>query len=144
MAAEDIQRLNTMGVRVRLVKGACQEPKAVAYPQKSEVDGAFVELMQTLLDEGTYPAIATHDPRMIAAATAYATRQGYVSDRFEFQMLYSIRRDLQMSLVKDGYRVRVYVPFGRQWYPYFMRRLCERPANVIFVLKGIFSDTSRG
>jgi len=139
-SADDIRRLNVHGMRVRLVKGAYKEPKTVAYQKKSDVDGAFVDLMQTLLDEGTYPAIATHDPRMIDATKEHAKSKGYASDRFEFQMLYGIRRDLQASLVKDGYRVRVYVPFGRQWYPYFMRRLGERPANVAFVLKGILSD----
>ena len=136
----DIRRLNTLGSRVRLVKGAYKEPKDVAFQKKSEVDAAFVELMRLLLDEGTYPAIATHDPDMIEATKAYARGKGYAQDRFEFQMLYGIRRDLQSALVKEGYRVRVYVPFGRQWYPYFMRRLGERPANVAFVLRGILSD----
>jgi proline dehydrogenase len=136
----DIRRLNSLGSRVRLVKGAYKEPKEVAYQKKSEVDAAFVELMQLLLDEGTYPAIATHDPDMIDATKAYAHSKGYANHRFEFQMLYGIRRDLQTALVKDGYHVRVYVPFGRQWYPYFMRRLGERPANVAFVLRGILSD----
>jgi proline dehydrogenase len=139
-SAEDIRRLNVTGVRVRLVKGAYKEPKTVAYPKKSDVDGAFVDLMQTLLDEGTYPAIATHDPKMIDATKEYAKSKGYLSDRFEFQMLYGIRRDLQNLLVQQGYRVRVYVPFGKQWYPYFMRRLGERPANVAFVLRGMASD----
>jgi proline dehydrogenase len=100
--------------------------------------------MQLLLDEGTYPAIATHDPVMIDATKAYAKSKGHAADRYEFQMLYGIRRDLQMSLLGEGYRVRVYVPFGKQWYPYFMRRLGERPANVGFVVRGILSDTSRG
>ncbi len=136
----DIRKLNLQGVRVRLVKGAYQEPRDVAYQKKSEVDGAFVDLMQALLDEGTYPAIATHDPDMLDATKAYAKSKGYANDRFEFQMLYGIRRDLQTALVKEGYRVRVYVPFGKQWYPYFMRRLGERPANVAFVVKGILSD----
>jgi len=139
---EDVRRLNAIGARVRLVKGAYKEPKEVAYQNKTEVDGAYLELMQMLLDEGTYPAIATHDANMIDATKAYAASKGYANDRFEFQMLYGIRRDLQMSLVKDGYRVRVYVPFGKQWYPYFMRRLGERPANVGFVLRGILSDRS--
>jgi len=139
-STDDIRNLNVRGLRVRLVKGAYKEPKAVAYQKKSEVDGAFVDLMQTLLDEGTYPAIATHDPVMIDATKAYAKSKGYGSDRFEFQMLYGIRRDLQTALVKDGYRVRVYVPFGKQWYPYFMRRLGERPANVAFVLRGVFGE----
>jgi proline dehydrogenase len=140
----DIRRLNAIGARVRLVKGAYKEPKTVAFQKKSEVDASYVELMRLLLDEGTYPAIATHDPHMIDATRAYAKSKGYANDRFEFQMLYGIRRDLQTSLVQEGYRVRVYVPFGKQWYPYFMRRLGERPANVAFVLRGIFSDTSRG
>jgi proline dehydrogenase len=139
-SASDIQHLNEMGARVRLVKGAYKEPKTVAYQRKSEVDAAFIDLMRLLLDEGTYPAIATHDPEMIVQTKAYAKSKGYANDRFEFQMLYGIRRDLQMSLVKEGYRVRVYVPFGKQWYPYFMRRLGERPANVAFVIRGIFSD----
>jgi proline dehydrogenase len=140
----DVRRLNALGARVRLVKGAYKEPKSVAYQRKNEVDAAFVELMRLLMDEGTYPAIATHAPDMIAETKAYAKLKGYPSDRFEFQMLYGIRRDLQISLVKEGYRVRVYVPFGKQWYPYFMRRLGERPANVSFVVKAMFSDTSRG
>jgi proline dehydrogenase len=138
----DVRNLNAMGVRVRLVKGAYKESKNVAFQKKSEVDGAFVELMQLLMDEGTYPAIATHDPRMLDATKAYGASKGYANDRFEFQMLYGIRRDLQAALVKEGYRVRVYVPFGRQWYPYFMRRLGERPANVAFVVKGLLSDRS--
>ena len=138
----DIRRLNALGSRVRLVKGAYKEPKEVAFQKKSEVDEAFVELMKLLLDEGTYPAIATHDPDMIDATKAYARSKGYANDRFEFQMLYGIRRDLQAALVRDGYRVRVYVPFGKQWYPYFMRRLGERPANVAFVVKGILADRS--
>ena len=142
-SADDIRRLNALGARVRLVKGAYKEPKNVAYQKKSEVDAAFIELMRLLLDEGTYPAIATHDPNMIDATKAYAKSKGYANDRFEFQMLYGIRRDLQTALVKEGYRVRVYVPFGKQWYPYFMRRLGERPANVAFVLKGILSDARR-
>ena len=138
----DIRKLNALGVRVRLVKGAYKEPRTVAYQQKSEVDAAFVDLMRLLMDEGTYPAIATHDPIMIETAKAYARSKGYANDRFEFQMLYGIRRDLQSALVTQGYRVRVYVPFGKQWYPYFMRRLGERPANVGFVLKGLLSDRS--
>ena len=136
----DIRRLNAMGSRVRLVKGAYKEPKEVAYQRKAEVDAAFIDLMKLLLDEGHYPAIATHDPDMIDATKAYAKSKGYANDRFEFQMLYGIRRDLQTTLVKEGYRMRVYVPFGKQWYPYFMRRLGERPANVAFVVKGILSD----
>lgn len=139
-AEGDIRTLNALGVRVRLVKGAYREPRTVAYQQKSEVDAAFVDLMRLLMDEGTYPAIATHDPIMVETAKAYARSKGYANDRFEFQMLYGIRRDLQSALVAQGYRVRVYVPFGKQWYPYFMRRLGERPANVGFVVKGLLSD----
>jgi proline dehydrogenase len=136
----DIHRLNGLGARVRLVKGAYKEPREVAYQRKLEVDAAFIDLMRLLLDHGHYPAIATHDPVMIDATKAYARQKGYTNDRFEFQMLYGIRRDLQVGLVKQGFSVRVYVPFGKQWYPYFMRRLGERPANVAFVLRGILSD----
>jgi proline dehydrogenase len=139
-SAADVVRLNELGIRVRLVKGAYKEPKAVAFQDKSKVDSAFVELMQVLLDHGTFPAIATHDPAMIAATRRYADQRGYGKDRFEFQMLYGIRRDLQASLVKEGYGVRVYVPFGQKWFPYFMRRLGERPANVAFVLRGILTE----
>jgi proline dehydrogenase len=139
-SAADVVRLNELGSRVRLVKGAYKEPKTVAFQDKSKVDSAFVELMQVLLDHGTFPAIATHDPAMIAATRRYADQRGYGKDRFEFQMLYGIRRDLQASLVKEGYGVRVYVPFGQKWFPYFMRRLGERPANVAFVLRGILTE----
>jgi proline dehydrogenase len=136
----DIRRLNALGARVRLVKGAYKEPKTLAFQRKTDVDAAFVDQMRLLLDEGNYPAIATHDPAMIAATKAYAREKAYAPDRFEFQMLFGIRRDLQAALVSEGYRVRVYVPFGQQWYPYFMRRLGERPANVAFVLRGILTD----
>lgn len=136
----DVARLNALGSRVRLVKGAYKEPKTVAFQSKAEVDAAFVALMRELLDHGTFPAIATHDPAMIAATKQYAAERGYAKDRFEFQMLFGIRRDLQQALVREGYGVRVYVPYGRQWFPYFMRRLGERPANVGFVLRGIFSE----
>jgi proline dehydrogenase len=127
-------------VRVRLVKGAYREPKTVAFQDKSQVDASFVELMRELLDRGTFPAIATHDPAMIEATRRYASERGYAKDRFEFQMLYGIRRDLQAALVAEGYGMRIYVPFGRQWFPYFMRRLGERPANVAFVLRGVLQD----
>src|SRR5688500_17725838 len=136
----DVKRINALGARIRLVKGAYKEPKTVAYQNKADVDAAFVTLMRLLLDQGTYPAIATHDPEMIDATKRYATEKGYAQDRFEFQMLYGIRRDLQTSLAAEGYRMRVYVPFGQQWFPYFMRRLGERPANVGFVLKGLFRE----
>jgi proline dehydrogenase len=136
----DIERLTALGSRIRLVKGAYKEPKTLAHQKKRDVDGAFVSLMRELLDRGHYPAIATHDPAMITEAKQYAARKGIPQDRFEFQLLYGIRRDLQASLVADGYRVRVYVPYGQQWFPYFMRRLGERPANVAFVLKGLWRD----
>jgi proline dehydrogenase len=136
----DVDRMNEIGARVRLVKGAYKEPRTVAHQLKPEVDTAYRGLMQRLLDEGTYPAIATHDERLIEDTCDYAERRGIAPDRFEFQMLYGIRRDLQASLVARGYRMRVYVPFGREWFPYFMRRLGERPANVGFVLRGMQSE----
>ena len=134
---QDIERVMALGARIRLVKGAYREPAAVAYPKKSDVDAAYARLMKRLLVLGTYPAIATHDEAMIREAQRYATEQRIPKERFEFQMLFGIRRDLQTSLVSQGYQVRLYIPFGRQWFPYFMRRLGERPANVSFVLKGI-------
>jgi len=136
----DAARMNALGARVRLVKGAYKEPRDVAYQSKADVDAAFVRIMRVLLAGGTYPAIATHDPAMIAATRAFAAERGIAPDRFEFQMLYGIRRDLQASLRADGCRVRVYVPFGREWFPYFMRRLGERPANVGFVIRGILGE----
>jgi proline dehydrogenase len=136
---EDAHRLSRLGIRIRLVKGAYKEPPGVAYQKKSEVDEAFVRLMKLLLDENPYAAIATQDPAMIEATKAYAAERGHRRERFEFQMLYGIRRDLQAALARD-YTVRVYVPFGRQWYPYFMRRLGERPANVRFVLTSVFKE----
>jgi proline dehydrogenase len=136
----DLQRTNELGARVRLVKGAYKEPESVAYQKKSDVDAAYVRLMRTLLDRGTYPAFATHDPAMIAETCNYARERAIARDRFEFQMLYGIRRDLQAKLVADGHRVRLYVPFGREWFPYFMRRLGERPANVTFVLKSLIRE----
>jgi proline dehydrogenase len=139
---EDLRRVLALGARVRLVKGAYQEPSDVAYRRKADVDAAYVRQMKMLLDAGHYPAIATHDPAMLAATREYADANGYAKDRFEFQMLYGIRRDLQQSLTRDGYRVRLYIPFGQQWFPYFMRRLGERPANVAFVLRGIFGERS--
>ena len=136
----DIDRLNALGVRVRLVKGAYNEPREVAYQQKSEVDAAFVELMRVLLRAGTYPAIATHDPAMIKATTDFAAQQQISQDKFEFQMLYGIRRDLQAELSAAGHPFRVYVPFGKEWFPYFMRRLGERPANVGFVVRSLLRE----
>ena len=140
---KDVRRMNELGARVRLVKGAYKEPPAVAYQLKPEVDAAYVRLMRLLLDGGTYPAIATHDEAMLDATRGYAEERGIGPDRFEFQMLYGIRRDLQQSLSARGYRMRIYVPFGRQWFPYFMRRLGERPANVGFVIRAMFSERAR-
>lgn len=137
---QDVRRMNALGARVRLVKGAYKEPPSVAFPEKSDVDTNFLRLTRLLLDQGNYPAIATHDEALITATKAHATARGITNDRFEFQMLYGIRRDLQASLVREGYRVLVYVPFGRQWFPYFMRRLGERPANVGFVLRAILHE----
>ena len=136
----DTRRMNALGARVRLVKGAYKEPRKVAYQKKAEVDAAFVEISNLLLSEGTQPAIATHDPAMIGAVKRYAASHAITPDRFEFQMLYGVRRDLQNTLRSEGYRVRVYVPFGREWFPYFMRRLGERPANVGFVLRAVLID----
>ena len=137
---QDVRRMNELGARVRLVKGAYKEPPTVAYPHKTDVDAAFVRLMRMLLDSGTYPALGTHDPAMLEETQDYAEKRGIAKDRFEFQMLYGIRRDLQGSLMKKGYRMRVYIPFGREWFPYFMRRLGERPANLGFVIRGILGE----
>jgi proline dehydrogenase len=134
---QDLARINALGARIRLVKGAYKEPKSVAYQKKDDVDAAYARMLKTLITDGHYPAIATHDPAMIDLARTWAAAHGVASHRFEFQMLYGIRRDLQARLIADGFRVRVYVPFGREWFPYFMRRLGERPANVMFVLRGI-------
>jgi proline dehydrogenase len=136
----DVRRMNALGARVRLVKGAYKEPPSVAYQEKAEVDAAYLALMQRLLDDGTFPAIATHDTALIDATRQYAGSRGLAKDRFEFQMLYGIRRDLQASLAAQGYGVRIYVPFGQQWFPYFMRRLGERPANVGFVLRNLLRE----
>ena len=137
---EDARAVSKLGARVRLVKGAYKEPASLAYQAKADVDRAYVRIMKLLLTEGTYPAIATHDPAMIDATKAFAADKGIPKDAYEFQMLFGIRRDLQARLVAEGYRMRIYVPFGRQWFPYFMRRLGERPANVGWVVKGILSD----
>ena len=134
----DIEQLLADGIRVRLCKGAYKEPPEVAFPRKADVDKNFVHLSGKLLDSHVYHGIATHDENMIAAAKAFAKEHGIDSSRFEFQMLYGIRRDLQRKLVQDGYRVRVYVPFGPEWYPYVMRRMAERPANVIFLARNFF------
>jgi proline dehydrogenase len=138
----DVRRMNELGARVRLVKGAYKEPASVACQRRAEVAGAFGRLTRLLLDAGTYPAIATHDEDLIREAQAYAADRGISSERYEFQMLYGVRRDLQAALVAQGYRVRVYVPFGHQWFPYFMRRLGERPANLLFVLRALLRERS--
>jgi proline dehydrogenase len=135
-SAADIEQLVTKGIRVRLCKGAYQEPASVAFPVKADVDANFVRLMQVLLPSGIFHAIATHDEWMISATQRFASEHGLRD--FEFQMLYGVRRDLQRSLIAQGYRVRVYIPFGTDWYPYFMRRLAERPANALFLAKNFF------
>ncbi len=135
---KDIEQLIAQGVRVRLVKGAYKEPKEIAFQQKTEVDRNYVRLMMMLLSRGNFPAIATHDEAIINAACKYVRDNGIGKSAFEFQMLYGIRRDLQEKLVSQGYNVRIYVPYGSQWYPYFMRRLAERPANLVFVLSNAF------
>jgi len=135
---EDIRALLTIGCRIRLVKGAYKEHSQIAYPHKKDVDANFIKLMKILLPSGIYHALATHDPKMIEAATQFASEQNISKDKFEFQMLYGIRTDLQSQLVRQGYRVRVYIPFGRDWFPYFMRRLAERPANLLFFAKNFF------
>lgn len=139
-SAEDVQDLLGIGARIRICKGAYKEPASVAFPKKDDVDANYVKITQMLLSSNYYHGIATHDENMISATIAFAKDQNISPDRFEFQMLYGIRRDLQEKLVRDGYRIRVYVPYGHYWYPYFMRRLAERPANIWFVLK----NTLRG
>ena len=136
----DVERAVQLGCRVRLCKGAYKEPESVAFPEKEEVDRNYVLCMRMLLDKGNYPGIATHDPRIIDDAKRYVDEQQIDRSRFEFQMLYGIRRDLQEQLVRDGYRMRVYVPFGTQWYPYLMRRLAERPANVAFITGNVIRE----
>jgi len=134
----DARALCREGIPVRLCKGAYKEPPNVAYPRKRAVNASFLRLAAFLLENGNHPAIATHDPKMIRAAIEQAGRLRLPPDRFEFQMLYGIRRDLQTKLVSQGYRVRLYIPYGVAWYPYFMRRLAERPANLLFLLKNLF------
>ena len=134
----DIEKLLQHRIRIRLCKGAYKEPEDLAFQKKSEVDGNYVKLMKMLLKSGVYHGLATHDEAMIQAAIGFARSEKIAPDSFEFQMLYGIRRDLQQSLVKEGWRMRVYIPFGHEWYPYFMRRLAERPANALFVLRNLF------
>ena len=139
---QDVRRMNELGARVRLVKGAYKEPASVAFQLKADVDAAYTRQMRLLLDHGVYPAIATHDEEIIAETRSYAAERAIGTDQFEFQMLYGILRDLQSSLVGDGFRMRVYIPFGKEWFPYFMRRLGERPANVGFVLRALLGEKS--
>lgn len=134
----DIEKLCAAKIGVRLCKGAYLEPASVAFPEKSAVDKSYLDLTRYLLLSGVYPALATHDEAVIRQIREFVAEQKISSETFEFQMLYGIRRDLQRSLVADGYRVRVYVPFGKAWYPYYMRRLAERPANVFFMLRNLF------
>jgi len=137
---DDIRMLNSRQIPVRLCKGAYREPASLAFPRKDQVDANYVKLMRLLLDQGTYPAIASHDESIVADALRHVKEQKIASDRFEFQMLYGIRRDLQKQLVSEGYRLRLYVPYGDAWYPYFMRRLAERPANVVFLARNLLRN----
>ena len=136
----DVQRANLIKARVRICKGAYKEPEAVAYPDKKDVDATYVRCMHELMLKGNYPGIATHDEAIIKEAKRFAKENDIAPSRFEFQMLYGVRRDLQDKLVREGYRMRVYVPFGTQWYPYLMRRLAERPANVAFLTGSVFKE----
>lgn len=135
---EDVKSLCAEGIRIRLCKGAYKEPASIAFKDKKDVDANYVTLTKILLKSGIYHGIATHDPKMIDATIAFARAEEISPDAFEFQMLHGIKRDLQEQLVRDGWRVRIYLPFGTEWYPYFMRRLAERPANVLFILKNLF------
>jgi proline dehydrogenase len=142
--AADVDLANRLRARVRICKGAYQEPASVAFPDKRDVDENYVRCMHSLMCDGNYPGIATHDERIIGEAKRFATERSIATDRYEFQMLYGVRRDLQERLVRDGYRMRVYVPFGTQWYPYLMRRLAERPANVAFMTGNVVKELLRG
>jgi proline dehydrogenase len=138
--AADVEQAITLNARVRLCKGAYREPPEVAFPDKADVDESYIRCMRRLMADGNYAGLATHDERIITAAQAYARAEGIAPDRFEFQMLYGVRRDLQEQLVRDGWRLRVYVPFGTQWYPYLMRRLAERPANLWFITGSVLKE----
>ena len=140
---QDVDQIIALGARVRLCKGAYQEPATVAFPDKRDVDDTYVRCMERLMLRGNYPGIATHDPRIIDHAKAFARDKGILPARFEFQMLYGVWRDLQLGLRREGYNVRVYVPFGTQWYPYLMRRLAERPANLAFLLGNVLRESLR-
>ncbi len=141
---QDVAAANAAHCRVRICKGAYKEPPEVAYPDKKDVDANYVRCMQALMRDGHYPGLATHDEAIVAAAKRYAAEQGIGRERFEFQMLYGVRRDLQEALVREGYNMRVYVPFGTQWYPYLMRRLAERPANVAFMTGSLVKEALSG
>ena len=141
---DDVARANRLQCRVRICKGAYLEPPEVAFPEKSDVDKNYVEAMHRLMEHGRYPGIATHDEVIIQEAKRFAKEKGIPNDRFEFQMLYGVRRDLQEQIVREGYRMRVYVPFGTQWYPYLMRRLAERPANLAFMTGNIVKEMFGG
>lgn len=143
-SAADVERLLPLRPNIRLCKGAYRESPEISFPDKVDVDRNFVKLMQELLLRAGYTAIATHDERVIAQARNFIEENNIARDRFEFEMLYGIRRDLQLSMARQGYRVRVYVPFGRQWYPYFMRRMAERPANIWFVVKSLIREGAGG
>ena len=142
--AADVARMNALGARVRLCKGAYDEPASIAYQGRDAVGQSFIRLMRELLDSGVYPGIATHDERMIEATLQHVSRNGIKPDRFEFQMLFGVRRDLQRQLVGDGWKLRLYVPFGEQWYPYLMRRLAERPANLLFLAGSVVRESPLG
>src|SRR6266496_3396584 len=143
LCLENVDAMIALGARVRLCKGAYKEPPSVAYPKKADVDASYVRCLERLLALGHYPGIATHDERILAHAKAYARGQGIPPERFEFQMLYGVRRDLQTKLRREGWRVRVYVPFGTHWYPYLMRRLAERPANIAFIVGNVVKESLR-
>jgi proline dehydrogenase len=141
---QDLERILSLGARVRLVKGAYKEPKQVAHQHKADVDAAYAKLMKMMLERGDYPAFATHDPAMHKLAKEWAGERGIGPECYEFQLLYGVRRDLQTALAAQGHRVRIYIPFGREWFPYFMRRLGERPANIASVLRSIRDENRAG
>jgi proline dehydrogenase len=141
--AQDVDDMIAQRARVRLCKGAYKEPESVAFPAKRDVDANYVACMERLLERGNYPGIATHDEKIIAHAKAFTKRQAIGPERYEFQMLYGVRRDLQQALRREGYNVRVYVPFGTHWYPYLMRRLAERPANIVFIVGNVVKESVR-
>jgi len=141
--AADVEAMIALRARVRLCKGAYKEPESVAFPAKRDVDANYVACMERLLEHGNYPGIATHDEKIIAHAKAFTQRKAIAPGRYEFQMLYGVRRDLQQALRREGYNVRVYVPFGTHWYPYLMRRLAERPANIVFIVGNVVKESLR-